>query len=139
MLLTFLVTCIQSSVDIIYNTSFHTVEHFPASRRPFLELFLTSPKKFPNSQEKFAKVLVISPNNIGWANEDSQKCNLNGRNASRGLRYTFLCQGTSTRRQRRDLFSLRVKLPPVGIEAIPLSALPQANLLAYLHTDPFKC
>jgi len=26
-------------------------------------------------------------------------------------RYSFICQGTSTRRQRRDLFSHRVKLP----------------------------
>jgi len=30
-----------------------------------------------------------------------------------GLRYSFICQGTSTRRQRRDLFGFRVKLPPV--------------------------
>jgi len=29
------------------------------------------------------------------------------------FRYSFICQGTSTRRQRRDLFGLRVKLPPV--------------------------
>jgi len=29
------------------------------------------------------------------------------------FRYSFICQGTSTRRQRRGLFSLRVKLPPV--------------------------
>jgi len=27
---------------------------------------------------------------------------------------SFICQGTSTRRQRSDLFSLRVKLPPVS-------------------------
>jgi len=27
-------------------------------------------------------------------------------------RYSFICQGTSTRRQRSDLFGLRVKLPP---------------------------
>jgi len=27
--------------------------------------------------------------------------------------YSFNCQGTSTRRQRRDLFGLRVKLPTV--------------------------
>jgi len=26
---------------------------------------------------------------------------------------SFICQGTSTRRQRSDLFGLRVKLPPV--------------------------
>jgi len=26
------------------------------------------------------------------------------------FRYSFICQGTSTRRQRRDLFGLRVKL-----------------------------
>jgi len=32
----------------------------------------------------------------------------------RWSRYSFICQGTSTRRQRRDdLFGLRVKLPPV--------------------------
>jgi len=30
-----------------------------------------------------------------------------------GLRYSFICQGNSTRRQRRDLFGFRVKLPPV--------------------------
>jgi len=29
------------------------------------------------------------------------------------FRYSFICQGTSTRRQRRDLCSLRDKLPPV--------------------------
>jgi len=28
------------------------------------------------------------------------------------FRFSFTCQGTSTRRQRRDLFGLRVKLPP---------------------------
>jgi len=27
--------------------------------------------------------------------------------------YSFICQGTSTRRQRRDFFGLRVKLPTV--------------------------
>jgi len=31
------------------------------------------------------------------------------------FRYSFICQGTSTRRQRSNLFSLRVKLPPVTI------------------------
>jgi len=30
-----------------------------------------------------------------------------------GLRSSFICQGTSTRRQRRNLCGLRVKLPPV--------------------------
>jgi len=32
-----------------------------------------------------------------------------------GFRFSFICQGTgnSTRRQRSDLFGLRVKLPPV--------------------------
>jgi len=30
-----------------------------------------------------------------------------------GLRYSFICQGKSTRRHRRDLFGFRVKLPPV--------------------------
>jgi len=47
------------------------------------------------------------------------------------LRYSFICQGTSSRRQRSDLFGLRVKLPPVTtsqfnhlkVDAIPLSAL----------------
>jgi len=29
------------------------------------------------------------------------------------FRYSFICQGTSTRRQRSDLFGLRVKLTPV--------------------------
>jgi len=43
----------------------------------------------------------------------------NWRNSSFGhfdcrrFRYSFICQGTSTRRQRNDLFGLRVKLPPV--------------------------
>jgi len=30
-----------------------------------------------------------------------------------GFRFSFICQGTSNRRQRRDLFDLRVKLPPL--------------------------
>jgi len=29
------------------------------------------------------------------------------------FRYSFICQGTSTKRERRDLCGLRVKLPPV--------------------------
>jgi len=29
-----------------------------------------------------------------------------------GLRYSFICQGNSTRSQRSDLFGFRVKLPP---------------------------
>jgi len=29
------------------------------------------------------------------------------------FRYSFICQGTATRRQRSDHFGLRVKLPPV--------------------------
>jgi len=29
------------------------------------------------------------------------------------FRYSFICQGTSTRRQRSDLIGLQVKLPPV--------------------------
>jgi len=29
------------------------------------------------------------------------------------FKYSFICQGTSTRRQRSDLFGLRVKLPLV--------------------------
>jgi len=33
-----------------------------------------------------------------------------------GLRYSFICQGNSTKRQleRRDIFGFRVKLPPVS-------------------------
>jgi len=27
--------------------------------------------------------------------------------------YSFICQGTTNRRQRSDVFDLRVKLPPV--------------------------
>jgi len=67
---------------------------------------------------------------------------------SLGCRYSINCQGTSTRRQRRDFFGLRVKLPPVNhqskhslVEAIPLSALPKdttSELAGYLHTIPFK-
>jgi len=44
-------------------------------------------------------------------------------------RYSFICQGTSTSRQRRDLFGHRVKLPcyyqsnHAKVEEIPLSAL----------------
>jgi len=53
-----------------------------------------------------------------------------------GPRYSFICQGTSTRRQRRDFFGFRVKLPRVTTkqskhanvsEANPLSALPKAT------------
>jgi len=29
------------------------------------------------------------------------------------FRYSFICSGTSIKRQRIDLFGLRVKLPPV--------------------------
>jgi len=46
------------------------------------------------------------------------------------FRYSFICQDTSTRRQRSDLYGLRIQLPPVTtsltsskVEAIPLSAL----------------
>jgi len=46
------------------------------------------------------------------------------------FRYSFICQGTSTKRQQSDLFGFLVKLPPVTtnlvhskVEAIPLSAL----------------
>jgi len=50
-----------------------------------------------------------------------------------GLRYSFICQGTSTRRQQNDLFGCGMKLSLVTIspstqikvEAIPLSALPK--------------
>jgi len=48
------------------------------------------------------------------------------------LRHSFICQCISTRRERRDLFGLRIKLLPViaslttlKVEAIPLSALPK--------------
>jgi len=34
---------------------------------------------------------------------------------AQGFRYSFICQGTSTRRQQRDLFGLRIKLPLVTI------------------------
>jgi len=63
-------------------------------------------------------------------------------------RYSFICQGTSTRRQRRDLFGLRVKLPPVTtslttqsrgnpVKCLPCPRTQQANLPAYLRTIPF--
>jgi len=32
---------------------------------------------------------------------------------SNRFRYSFICQGTSTRKQQRNLFGLRVKLPPI--------------------------
>jgi len=35
------------------------------------------------------------------------------------FRYLFICQGTSTKRQWRVLFGLRVKLPPVTIPVLP--------------------
>jgi len=55
---------------------------------------------------------------------------VNFRDFVRTFRSSFIGQGTTTRRQRRDLFSLRVKLPPVTIslitqKVIPLSALPK--------------
>jgi len=31
------------------------------------------------------------------------------------FKYSFICQGTSTRRQRRDLFGLRIKPVPTGL------------------------
>jgi len=31
----------------------------------------------------------------------------------RGSKHSFIYQGTSTRRQRRNLFGLKIKLPPV--------------------------
>jgi len=34
------------------------------------------------------------------------------------FRYSFICQGTSTRRQWKSLFGLRVKLPPVTTSLI---------------------
>jgi len=34
------------------------------------------------------------------------------------FRYWFICSGTSTRGQWRDLFGLRVKLPPVTTSPI---------------------
>jgi len=36
-------------------------------------------------------------------------------------RYSFICQGTSTRRQRSDLFGLRVKLPPLRVKLPPVT------------------
>jgi len=53
------------------------------------------------------------------------------------FKYSFI-QGTSTRRQRRDLFGLQVKLPPVTT-SLPCLRTQQANLPAYLHTNPYKC
>jgi len=53
----------------------------------------------------------------------SSKCELLLR-----FRSSFICQGTSTRRQRSDLCGLRVKLHQSNhskVEAIPLSALPK--------------
>jgi len=53
------------------------------------------------------------------------------KNLDLGLgRYSFICRGTSFRRQQSDLFGLRVKLPHVTanhskVEANPLSALPK--------------
>jgi len=43
------------------------------------------------------------------------------------FKYVFICQCTSTRRQRSDLFGLRVKLPPVTHwkRQFRLSALPK--------------
>jgi len=35
------------------------------------------------------------------------------------FRYSFICQSTSTMRQRSDLFGLRVKLPPVTTSLAP--------------------
>jgi len=34
------------------------------------------------------------------------------------FRYSFICQGASTRRQRSDLFGLRIKLPPFSTSLI---------------------
>jgi len=34
------------------------------------------------------------------------------------FRYSFICQGTSTRRQQSDIFGLRVKLPPVATTSL---------------------
>jgi len=60
------------------------------------------------------------------------------------FRYSFICQDTSTRRQRRGPFRSSSQAATCyyqsncsKVEAIPLSALPriqQANLPAYLHT-----
>jgi len=66
-----------------------------------------------------------------------------------GLMYSFICQGTSIRRQRRDLFGYGMKLSliitslitQIKVEAIPLSALPNkditSELAGLLHTSPF--
>jgi len=53
-----------------------------------------------------------------------------------GLRYSFIYQGTSIRRQRRELFGCGMKLSHVTtslstqikVEAIPLSALPKDTI-----------
>jgi len=44
------------------------------------------------------------------------------------FRYSFISQGTSTRRERRDLFGLSVKLPLVTI-----------NLPTQRKGNPVKC
>jgi len=50
------------------------------------------------------------------------------------FRYSFICQGASTRRQRSDLFGLPSQAATCyyqsnlsKVEAIPLSALPKAQ------------
>jgi len=49
-------------------------------------------------------------------------------------RDSFICQGTSTRRQRSDRFDLRIKLPLVttSLTTIPLSALPIKEITSEL-------
>jgi len=53
---------------------------------------------------------------------------------------SFICQCTSTRRQQRELFGLRVKLPLVTsqtknpkVEAIPLSTLAKDTTSELVH------
>jgi len=55
---------------------------------------------------------------------------------------SFICQGTSTRRQRSDIFGLRVKLPPVTTTpTTQMSALAQPLPPKNIRTDssPLNC
>jgi len=81
---------------------------------------------FRQEPQNFVKLKIA-------AVDSSMACRLQLMNLSLlRFRYSFICQGTSTSRQRRNLFGLWVKLPSVTtsrnhwkVEAIPLSALPK--------------
>jgi len=60
------------------------------------------------------------------------------------VEYLFICQVTSTRRQRSDLFGLRIKLSTVTtslthskVEAIPLIALPKDTTSELAGLSPY--